>query len=468
MNQQVKIDAIVSLIESFPAAFNHLNLAGNREFIDWFMPRLDALRESDFWDEKVIEEIQTRRLQNLLSYLQQTSPFWKQRLDAFGIRPESASILKDLKLLPVTDYELFAEEKGAYAIPRGEPQPVIHTRYSSGTTGRNKMILISDPEISLDILSCLFRKPIFDAVAIRKMLERKFFLFLGRTVLPHYASFASSFPLDNYTRLSDPDTRNEIYRILKTSPQILWAFSSIAYEFAHYRLVDDSPPSPLLAIYIHSESSTCEEKLFIKNTFNVPVVHLYISCETAIIGDECSSYFGYGYYHIPRERTIIEIVDENGSPVNDHQEGRIVVTILDRKITPIIRYANGDRGKFPKITCACGKKSPLLEVRGREGENIKLPSGKTFSALLFASIFLDAVSLKTVSQYQIQQESLKEIIIRVVPAAESLKAREIAAIELLLSSTVGKGVSARIVHVESIPREPSGKMRFFVPLKKNE
>jgi len=44
MNKQIKIDTIVSLVEDFPSGLNHLDLAGNKEFINWFLPRLEILR----------------------------------------------------------------------------------------------------------------------------------------------------------------------------------------------------------------------------------------------------------------------------------------------------------------------------------------------------------------------------------------------------------------------------------------
>ena len=368
MDRQTKIDSIVSLMEDFPAAFNYLNLAGNRAFADWFMPRLEALREFDFWEDDELRVIQARRLGNLLSYLKKTSPFWKERLLAYGINPRSASILEDIKRLPVIDRKFFTG-KEAYALPRDESHSMIHTRYTSGTTDTSMAVLISDPEMSLDILSCLFRQPYFDLQKMRELLGRKFFFFLGRTVLPHYASFARGFPLDNFTKLSDPNVRGEIYGILKKEPQTLWAFSTVAAEFAHY-LAQDGESLPLLAAYTHSESSPIDERLFVREKLNVPVVHLYVACETAIIGDECTSHFGKGYYHIPRERALIEVLDGDNLPVKNNEEGKLVVTILDRKITPILRYANGDRGRILSVSCDCGKKSPLFEMLGREGDRI--------------------------------------------------------------------------------------------------
>lgn len=464
MNNQVKKDMIVSLMESFPPAFNHLNLTENKDFINWFMPRLEVLRESDFWSDDEIKEIQTRRLQNLLSYLERVSPFWKQRLVTFNINPKSISILGDLRKLPVTDRELFIKDAGAYAIPRDEKQPTIHTRYTSGTTNTSLAVLMNEPEMSLTVLSCSFRHSHLNLQIIHSILQRKFFLFLGKTVLPHYASLARSFPFDNYAKMSDANIRKEIYRIIRAEPQILWVYPSIASEFAHF-LIRDGVSLPLLAVYLHSESSTLKEKIFIKSAFNVPVIQFYASGETGLIGYECPSYFGNGYYHIPRERAIFEVLDENNLPVKKNSEGRLVITILDRKITPILRYANGDRGRFVDVSCSCGNKSPLYEMLGREGEKIKLRGGETFSALLLASNFLELVSPKRIKQYQIQQKSLNEIAIQIIPAIETFDEREIVTIELLLSSIIGNGMTVRVIQVKEITREKSGKIRFFIPLK---
>jgi ketosteroid isomerase-like protein len=62
------------------------------------------------------------------------------------------------------------------------------------------------------------------------------------------------------------------------------------------------------------------------------------------------------------DRHLIEVVDENGSPVADGVEGEILVTPLGRRGAPLLRFAPGARGSLSHAPCSCGRSGPLLRV----------------------------------------------------------------------------------------------------------
>lgn len=54
--------------------------------------------------------------------------------------------------------------------------------------------------------------------------------------------------------------------------------------------------------------------------------------------------------------------------------GEVTVTSLSREASPLIRYRTGDSGRIIVDKCACGSTLWRLEVRGRMGDYIELPS----------------------------------------------------------------------------------------------
>jgi phenylacetate-coenzyme A ligase PaaK-like adenylate-forming protein len=90
---------------------------------------------------------------------------------------------------------------------------------------------------------------------------------------------------------------------------------------------------------------------------------------------------GEGNVRVVMEQGIVEILDDNGNPVLNGEEGFIVVTDFNNPITPIIRYKCGDRGKMKLHTNRDGLTYYILyDIIGRgvdyyNGPEVKKPIG---------------------------------------------------------------------------------------------
>jgi phenylacetate-coenzyme A ligase PaaK-like adenylate-forming protein len=74
---------------------------------------------------------------------------------------------------------------------------------------------------------------------------------------------------------------------------------------------------------------------------------------------------GYGNLRVVMEQGIVEILDENGNPTPEGEEGYIVVTDFNNYQTPIFRYRCGDRGKMKKIEKNNRQYYVLYDIIGR-------------------------------------------------------------------------------------------------------
>lgn len=91
---------------------------------------------------------------------------------------------------------------------------------------------------------------------------------------------------------------------------------------------------------VTSEMLFEEDRILLEKQLGVPVVNEYGSSEIGIIALENTD----GEWLVNSETLFIEILDENNRPVPLGKEGKIVVTSLDNKAHPFIRYEVGDYG----------------------------------------------------------------------------------------------------------------------------
>ncbi len=75
--------------------------------------------------------------------------------------------------------------------------------------------------------------------------------------------------------------------------------------------------------------------------------------------------------HVWADLALIEILDENGEPVEDGESGEVVVTMLQKEAFPLIRYKIGDISTLTWEKCSCGRTHPRLgRITGRSDDMI--------------------------------------------------------------------------------------------------
>jgi phenylacetate-CoA ligase len=148
--------------------------------------------------------------------------------------------------------------------------------------------------------------------------------------------------------------------------------------------------------------------------------------------------------------------DENGI-------GDILVTDLNSRLFPLIRYKVGDRGKIESIPCECGRELPVLTVlSGRCDEYIRCPDGTMVDPYVFGHILKEVRSGHvSIGQFRIVQKSLDAIEVKLVTQRE-LGQNILELIRDRFSTKLGDQIQVEIECVDQIPKDRSGKLRCFV------
>lgn len=193
-----------------------------------------------------------------------------------------------------------------------------------------------------------------------------------------------------------------------------------------------------------------------ERVFGAKVFNTYGSREFMLIAAECEKHEGL---HISADNLIVEIIKDDGTPAQEGETGRIIVTDLHNYGMPFIRYEIGDLGIATSRSCSCGRGLPLIaDVVGRSLDVIRTPEGRIIPGEFFPHLMKDFVE---VARFQVVQEKLDLLIVKIVPDGK-LSASSKNIIDVEVRKKVGSAMIVKYEIVSEIPLTATGKYRVTV------
>jgi phenylacetate-CoA ligase len=117
-------------------------------------------------------------------------------------------------------------------------------------------------------------------------------------------------------------------------------------------------------------------------------------------------------YHVNAEHMAVEIVDESNQPVAPGKMGRVLITTLENRLMPLIRYEIGDYAIPSSDLCSCGRTLPVMgKVIGRGINLFRMPGGRLISPWPLVG---PLKSRPAIRQFQIVQETYRHYLVRYV------------------------------------------------------
>jgi phenylacetate-CoA ligase len=215
-----------------------------------------------------------------------------------------------------------------------------------------------------------------------------------------------------------------------------------------------SPPSIRVAL-TGAESLTPDLRRKIESRLGVPVRDQYGSNECNLMGWECAH---GGPLHTSDDTVLVEVVGPDDVPVAPGETGEVVVTALHSFTMPLIRFRIGDVAVQGSAQCECGAPfATIRSVQGRMLDMFPLPDGRVIHPYyLSESLIMDDPDW--IENFQLTQERIDHISMRIVPRAEPTEER-IARLRARGMELLGAGVGFDLTIVAAIPSEVSGKFR---------
>ena len=180
------------------------------------------------------------------------------------------------------------------------------------------------------------------------------------------------------------------------------------------------------------------ERRVVEEVFGDIVFDRYGCEEVGLIASECEQHDGM---HVAAEGMYVEILDGT-----EEVAGRVVVTDLLNRATPILRYEIGDLALTKAGLCACGRGLPRIgRVIGRTSDFLYTPEGKQISGIsLLDTVIIHIAGFKRV---QVVQDSLDALTFNVVKGEgfsdASLRTLAAGRHEVLWSLNVSQGGDCR-------------------------
>jgi len=207
-----------------------------------------------------------------------------------------------------------------------------------------------------------------------------------------------------------------IKEVNEFKPEFLGSDPNMLRELAYKKQTGELKVQPK---FLFSGGAMLDDyrRQFIEKNLNAKILDNYGTTEGGPIGFQCMK--GNGY-HIHSDFAYLEFLDENGKDVKYNNPGRLIVTRLYGRGTPIIRYDGLDDIVTPIKPVSCCNittNQMIKKISGRSMEFIKLPSGKLIAPFKLTTIpasVMDDFKTYKIKQFQIIQTKINEIIIKIV------------------------------------------------------
>lgn len=418
------------------------------------------LEKTQWLGRDEIDRRQLDALKKLIQHAYDHCPYYRETWDGMGLRPGNLQSLRDFSRWPVVERadilgnrmqmrapayanQLISKSTGGSS---GEP---LHFDYNFDSEARRMAATYRGynwagaPPGARQLY--IWGVPLGHQPKWRRMKDQWYHAMYGRYIL-------NSFGLSEATVGKFAD------RISNHKPDVIVAYTNPLYELA--RMLEESGRRvrPPRSIVVGAEKLHPFQRILIERVFQAPVFETYGSREFMLMGAECDRHEGL---HLTQEQLLLEVVNEDGSPTPDGQEGELVITDLFNFGMPFVRYKNGDRAIAGLKQCSCGRGLPMLRsVLGRTLDVIRTPDGRRIPGEFFPHMLKD---FKAIKRFQVVQIAADLVEIRVVCGSGWTDADK-KRVEAATREALGPEVNLDVKRVEEIALTNRGKLRVVVSL----
>lgn len=251
--------------------------------------------------------------------------------------------------------------------------------------------------------------------------------------------------------------------LLQRRPDLIMGLPSALVMLGRYiRTNYPDAPQPLVPFAkLGGEQIYPFQREELEKRFGAKVVEFYGCTEVGPIAAQCPA----GSMHLLSDNVHIEIC-RDGEPVPDGEFGDIVATSLSNRAMPLVRCRIGDSGALSPDPCSCGRPYPVLaSLVGRASDLFVAADGtKVHGSQLGAGLqqLLAGTQLGVIRQVLFQQIDPLHWKVLVESGGGFEEALAVQLTELVRSN-FGRECDVEIERVSVVPREPSGKFRYYRP-----
>lgn len=368
-----------------------------------------------------MSKLQEQKLQQLLAYLNERSPFYRELFAKHHIDIKSIQTLADLARLPITTKEDLQQRNNDFLCVN--TKEIIEYTSTSGTLGNPVTIGLTEND-----LQRLTANEYNSFVCAETTAEDTYqlMLTLDRQFMAGIAYYMGLRKLGaGIIRLGPGVPSLQLETILRLKPTAIVAVPSFILKLIKYAKengIDLNQSSVTKAICIGENIRNTDFSYNIlgkkiTEAWNIKLYSTYASTEMQTAFTECTE--GKGG-HLQPELMIVELLDEHNGQVPPNTPGEVTITTLGVEGMPLLRYKTGDMCMYFDEPCACGRTSLRLSpVIGRKKQMIKFKGTTLYPPALFDLLNEMEEVLDYVVDVYSNDIGMDEVLIHILPVDDS-------------------------------------------------
>ena len=361
--------------------------------------------------------MQEHKLQELVNYLEQHSPFYKELFTNNHIRAADIKTLQDLQKIPVTHKEHLQERNDDFLCVSRDK--IIEYSSTSGTLGKPVTIALTENDLDrltyneFSSFTCSDGTHA-DIYQLMLTLDRQFMAGMA-----YYSGIRKMGA--GIIRLGPGVPSLQWDTILRLKPTAIVAVPSFILKLIQYakeHQIDINKTSVKKAICIGENIRNTDFSLSIlgkkiTEAWDIKLYSTYASTEMQTAFTECREFKGG---HMQPDLIILEMLDEHDQPVEAGQPGEVTITTLGVEGMPLLRYKTGDICLYFDEPCACGRTSKRLSpVVGRKKQMIKYKGTTLYPPALFDILNEMEDVIDFVAEVYSNEMGTDEVLIYILP-----------------------------------------------------
>lgn len=412
----------------------------------------------DIWrDRGQIEDIQSRRLRELLEAIVPRNRFYTEKFSAADIDVSTIQTLDDLHKLPVTTKQELIDSQ-AQQPPYGSNLTYPSTRYSrlhqtSGTTGR-PMRWMDTKESWNWIMECW--RQIYLLAGLTEH-DRLFFPFSFGPFIGFWAAFEGASRVGNFVIAGGGmSTEIRLQAMLENEATVVCCTPTYALRMAEVAEAEgiDLKESSVRMLIVAGEPGGAipATRSRMESAWDAEIIDHWGMTEIGSLGAESADRPG-GLYLLETE-VIPEIVHpETLEPVAAGEVGELLITNLGRLGSPLIRYRTRDLVRASTDEDPTGRQLRWLSggILGRSDDMVTIRGNNVFPSSVEAVLR----EIDSVAEFRIDVKtvrSMHELCITVEPKTDELAEGLQEEVKNALRRRLGFACSVNVATPGELPR----------------
>lgn len=313
----------------------------------YYQPEIETMKLED------MQALQSKRLVAQVKHVYENMPYYREKMEQAGVKPEDIHGIEDLHKLPFLSKDDLRDQY-PYGLLATDLKNCVRIQSTSGTTGRRVVAFYTQHDVDL-WEDCCARAVVAAGATNEDVCQvcYGYGLFTGGPGLNGGSHKVGCLTLP----MSSGNTERQIQFMMDLQSTILCCTPSYAAYLGESLKEHGYKPEDnhLKAGIFGAEPWTEEMRHNIEESLGIKAYDIYGLTETSGPGVafECCEQSGM---HINEDNFIPEIIDpETGETLPEGEKGELVFTSITKEAFPLLRYRTRDICVLSRKKCSCGR-----------------------------------------------------------------------------------------------------------------